>query len=793
MAIQNRRGGYGDFDPTKLKPGEFAIIQSGDPDSNDGKAVYICTQAGVVRRLVSELEVVDLVYNAIFDIIPQIPQVDAIPTQGSTNAVSSGGVWNRFKEVYSGEITYVVGTNKLNAEAMESGQTFDENGEPTPNIYYSLTEYIPLADNTKSKIAFTGNNAAGTARVALQTYGFVFYTADKSIISYTGHTSSKTAYAIPSNAVYVRASIQNELIQQRNPMIEFVNAVGEISATYSEYEITPVIAEYGLNYVLDTVIPQTKEIFEASENISEIATFANGTIMSSGAYQASYVWRVATPDITTISKDIKLTIAGGYRVYLAYFENGNLVSRSWVGSGYVIPKDSEIRMTIALVDEDTSVTADLTTFCGAVTYQPIITSKEIKEHAVNPASSVIKTGMTWDWWISANSVDDFGNVYIGYVTSDGFTGVLRRQPDGTTQYKLLEKSYNNDDHNGMATIVLDDGRILVIGSYGHTQNNHIICWRSKEAYSIDNMECLSFDIPQDGNYTYKTCYAQVFKYDGKLFTFMRFGSVLKSDTTQKTYCYSCLISTDNGDTWTPYIAVNGTDGYQGIGQTTDYNGRYLKMIYAQNPTSGAWTFRGFYIDLETYKTYNLEGTEIGEMKPLNIGVASNDACAKASQMTYITTQTTSTLKGRLFFCAPTPLSETTFVYATAVNAESTDFIYKRYKDGQITEFGNSGIGFGNVHYISGACFGNSPDTLYYSKATTSKADGNHELHKVKISNNAVSSDEIITEASMCILRPLFLGNGELATVVGHYNDQNSDGTYNGSFTAWELKPMFTRA
>ena len=59
MAIQNRRGGYGDFDPTKLKPGEFAIIQNGDPGSNDGKAVYICTQAGVVRTLVSELEVGD--------------------------------------------------------------------------------------------------------------------------------------------------------------------------------------------------------------------------------------------------------------------------------------------------------------------------------------------------------------------------------------------------------------------------------------------------------------------------------------------------------------------------------------------------------------------------------------------------------------------------------------------------------------------------------------------------------------------------------------------------------------
>ena len=67
MAIQNRRGAYGNFDPTKMKPGEFAIVQSGDPNSTDGKAVYICTTTGVVRRLVSELELGDLVDEAMAD------------------------------------------------------------------------------------------------------------------------------------------------------------------------------------------------------------------------------------------------------------------------------------------------------------------------------------------------------------------------------------------------------------------------------------------------------------------------------------------------------------------------------------------------------------------------------------------------------------------------------------------------------------------------------------------------------------------------------------------------------
>ena len=39
MAIQNRRGAYADFDPSKLKPGEYAIVQSGDPSTTEGDAI----------------------------------------------------------------------------------------------------------------------------------------------------------------------------------------------------------------------------------------------------------------------------------------------------------------------------------------------------------------------------------------------------------------------------------------------------------------------------------------------------------------------------------------------------------------------------------------------------------------------------------------------------------------------------------------------------------------------------------------------------------------------------------
>lgn len=51
MAIQNRRGAYTNFNPTKMLPGEYAIVLSGDPAGSNGYAVYMCFGSGVVERL----------------------------------------------------------------------------------------------------------------------------------------------------------------------------------------------------------------------------------------------------------------------------------------------------------------------------------------------------------------------------------------------------------------------------------------------------------------------------------------------------------------------------------------------------------------------------------------------------------------------------------------------------------------------------------------------------------------------------------------------------------------------
>lgn len=51
VKIQHRRGSYNDYDPTKVLPGELVVTQSDDPNSDDGKAIYIGTTSGDVKQL----------------------------------------------------------------------------------------------------------------------------------------------------------------------------------------------------------------------------------------------------------------------------------------------------------------------------------------------------------------------------------------------------------------------------------------------------------------------------------------------------------------------------------------------------------------------------------------------------------------------------------------------------------------------------------------------------------------------------------------------------------------------
>lgn len=69
-----RGGGYTDFDPSKLRPREWAVVLQDDPSARDGKAVYICFAAGNVKRISTYEDMKDDLISATDDVIEQYVQ-----------------------------------------------------------------------------------------------------------------------------------------------------------------------------------------------------------------------------------------------------------------------------------------------------------------------------------------------------------------------------------------------------------------------------------------------------------------------------------------------------------------------------------------------------------------------------------------------------------------------------------------------------------------------------------------------------------------------------------------------
>lgn len=68
MAIQMRRGAYSQFDPSKMVAGEIAFVTSGDPNSEDGQAIYCCFTAGTVKRFATYEDLKNYLNEATADV-----------------------------------------------------------------------------------------------------------------------------------------------------------------------------------------------------------------------------------------------------------------------------------------------------------------------------------------------------------------------------------------------------------------------------------------------------------------------------------------------------------------------------------------------------------------------------------------------------------------------------------------------------------------------------------------------------------------------------------------------------
>jgi len=69
-----RRGQFSRFDPTRLLPGEWAVVLGGDDGAADGRTVYVCFAAGTVKRMATIEDMAEAVQAAIEDVSDEVAQ-----------------------------------------------------------------------------------------------------------------------------------------------------------------------------------------------------------------------------------------------------------------------------------------------------------------------------------------------------------------------------------------------------------------------------------------------------------------------------------------------------------------------------------------------------------------------------------------------------------------------------------------------------------------------------------------------------------------------------------------------
>lgn len=129
MAIQMRRGLYEDFDPTKMIAGEIAVVTGGDPASTTGRAIYVCFEAGVVKRIVDYDDIGDEIAQAagiyIDDLRDVVADAESATTAAETATQNANTVAEEARQIVIGDISNksVTFTEASAVSSLTSGET----------------------------------------------------------------------------------------------------------------------------------------------------------------------------------------------------------------------------------------------------------------------------------------------------------------------------------------------------------------------------------------------------------------------------------------------------------------------------------------------------------------------------------------------------------------------------------------------------------------------------------------------------------------------------------------------
>lgn len=156
MAIQMRRGKYELLDPSKLMPGEWAIVLESDPNGTGGRSLYMCFSPGVVKRIATVDDMATIIANA-------EPEVSANIMKIATD--TNAAITDAEKKRVAAENSRVSAESARETKqaSNNSAQTSNNNAQSSNNSKQTSNNSAQSSNNTaqaKNNADQAQNNAA---------------------------------------------------------------------------------------------------------------------------------------------------------------------------------------------------------------------------------------------------------------------------------------------------------------------------------------------------------------------------------------------------------------------------------------------------------------------------------------------------------------------------------------------------------------------------------------------------------------------------------------------------------
>ena len=232
MAIQNRRGNYTDFDPQKLVPGEWAVVLSGDPNSDRGRAVYMAFDVGEVERMATYEDMVENIDSATSDVQEQFTQ-EVIDTLNNVNAFIDTNQ-NTVDQWITNMGTAITDAEQATATATTAAQTAEDAAESVQSIIEGASAVVswnnrvglvePEAGDYNSSQIIHGTETVADA---------LTLDAEPTAGSYKGVTSDGLLSIIGNSALGTVATTIKGAIAELRSLISGLQANRAYSFTFS--------------------------------------------------------------------------------------------------------------------------------------------------------------------------------------------------------------------------------------------------------------------------------------------------------------------------------------------------------------------------------------------------------------------------------------------------------------------------------------------------------------------------------------------------------------------------------